>query len=226
MWQLEKINKLEPDIRTLFDIKEVVYDKQWLKNQKDKDLYFMYRNIFKEEDEEKIEKSGLRYDVTVIPPGMLGCEFTKTVGHYHEIAVENLSYPEVYQVLKGEAIFLIQKIDFDTNKIIDVCFSRCSIGDVFVIPPNYGHITINHSNQKLVMSNWVASNFKSVYHSIKYMGGACHFFLNEGWVKNKRYPLVPDLRELQGKKMEDMYSFISIPEKLEFLKNPKIEPEI
>ncbi len=226
MWQLEKINKLEPDIRTLFDIKEVVYDKPWLKNQKDKNLYFMYRNIFKEEDKNKIEKSGLRYDVTVIPPGMLGCEFTKTVGHYHEIAVEDLSYPEVYQVLKGEAIFLIQKIDFDTNKIIDVCFSRCSVGDVFVIPPNYGHITINHSNQELVMSNWVASNFKSVYHSIKYMGGACHFFLNEGWVKNNRYPLVPDLRELQGKNMEDMYSLIKTPEKLEFLKNPKIESGI
>ncbi len=63
------------DVRRLYDLKEVLYDQEWLKNAKNEDLYYMYRGVDR--------KDKLRYDITVILGKMLGKEFNKTKGHYH-----------------------------------------------------------------------------------------------------------------------------------------------
>jgi len=84
----------KPDIRYLNDMKEVIYDKKWLKTAPNLVLYYMYRGIKKE--------GNLRYDITVIPSRMLGKEFVKTKGHEH-IG----EYGELYMVLEGEAICLM-----------------------------------------------------------------------------------------------------------------------
>src|SRR5271157_5416728 len=65
------------------------------------DIYFMYRNVYKKDD--------IRFDVTVIPPFDVRGECAKTHGHYHPGSEDGLAYPEVYQVLRGSAVFIIQK---------------------------------------------------------------------------------------------------------------------
>ncbi len=77
-------------------MKMVLHDQKWVKTAPNIELYYMYRGLKK--------KNGARYDITVIPPKMLGKEFVKTKGHYH-IG----SYGEIYIVLKGKAIYLMQK---------------------------------------------------------------------------------------------------------------------
>ena len=72
-----------PDIRHLNDMKDVIYDKEWLKTASNLELYYMYRKLE--------EKDGLKYDITIIPAQMLGKEFTKTKGHEHVGP-----YPEIY----------------------------------------------------------------------------------------------------------------------------------
>lgn len=219
MWQLEEIKKRTPDIRKLFDIWEVVYDKKWVERQRNIELYYMYRNVAKVEDQKKIENLGLRYDVTVIPPLMMGCEFVKTAGHYHPLATKNLSYPEIYQVLQGEATFLIQRVE--GKEVKEVYYSECKEGEIFIIPPNFGHVTINPSKERLVIANWVSSNFKSVYEPFKRMEGACYFLLKNGWKKNENYRNVPRLRKKNGKREEDIYGWINEESKLDFLNNPE-----
>ena len=49
------------------------------------ELYYMYRNVARCEDRRIIERHGLRFDITLIPPGMIGQEYNKTVGHYHPV---------------------------------------------------------------------------------------------------------------------------------------------
>ena len=74
----------DPDVRRLFDMKEVIFDRDWLAKAEDFDLYYMYRDLYlSKSDKEKLLRQGLRYDITIIPPGMLGCEYIKTAGHYH-----------------------------------------------------------------------------------------------------------------------------------------------
>jgi glucose-6-phosphate isomerase len=109
------------DVRTLYDMREVIADRKWLEIANNFELYYMYRELARNEKELRlIREFGLRYDITVIPPAMLGKEFVKTAGHYHPKAPgTNVSFSEVYQILEGEAAYLLQKAGRD-GKIEDV----------------------------------------------------------------------------------------------------------
>ena len=39
------LDKLKPDVRYLEDMKDVVYDKEWLKTAPNLELYYMYRDL-------------------------------------------------------------------------------------------------------------------------------------------------------------------------------------
>jgi len=164
-----------PDIRRLYDMKEVIYDKEFLSQTENIELYYMYRNVFLDESDKKLmEEKNLRYDVTIIPPMKLGKEFVKTAGHYHPfVPGTKITYPEVYEVLEGEAHYLLQKKEDD--KTTDVVLISAEKNDKVIIPPGYAHVTINPSKKLLKMANWVASNFSSVYEPIKKMHGAAYF---------------------------------------------------
>ncbi len=115
------LKSIKPDIREVEDIKEIIYDKEWLKTApKDLKLYYMYRDLAENEiDRRKIVENDLRYDITIISSLMLGKEFNKTIGHDHPIVPgTDMTYPELYEVLEGEAIFLLQ--DSDNDEIKDV----------------------------------------------------------------------------------------------------------
>ncbi len=179
----------KPDIRYLKEMKKVVYDQEWFENASpDIELYYMYRGI-KEDD-------NLRYDITIIPAKKLGKEFVKTKGHYHMG-----NFGEIYIVLKGKAIYLLQKRGEDNLTISDVYYIEAKKNEIAVIPPQYGHITINPSERdELIMANWVSKDCKSDYLPIEEARGACYFFTQDGWVKNKNYKVVPELYSQRPRK--------------------------
>ena len=219
----------KPDIRSLMDIFDVLYDRN-LSSESQRELYYMYRGLaLNDADRLKIRSAGLRYDITVINPGLMGEEYVKTLGHYHpNVPGTDLTYTEVYQVLEGRADYLLQKEV--GGLLVDVALMEAASGDVVVIPPNYGHITINPGEQKLVMSNWVFEDFKSDYATIRNRGGGAYFELSGGrFVENRKYGIVPKLRRLKPKDLPglglkrnaDMYALVSDLSKLDFLKKPQ-----
>jgi len=225
-----------PDVRKLGDMKEVVYDKQFLaRANMDMELYYMFRDVAKDEaDAKRIEERGLRYDITIIPPNTLGVEFVKTAGHYHPyLPGSKLTYPELYEVQEGEAHYLLQRREEARHieTITDVVLVKAKRGDKVLIPPNYGHVTINPADSTLKMANWVARTFSSIYEPIKRKGGAAYFELTTGeFIKNERYDEVPNIRyakpaniapkELELSTDRAMYELLRHPEKLEFLIKP------
>jgi glucose-6-phosphate isomerase len=219
-------------------MKEVVFDKNFLLSMEiesmDLELYYMYRDVSKDdEDERKINEKGLRYDITIIPPRKLGLEFIKTAGHYHPFLRDTkITYPELYEVLEGEAHYILQKKEEEGGgeKITDVVVVKAKKGDKVLIPPNYGHVTINPSEETLKMANFVANDFSSIYEPMRRKGGAAYFELTTGeFVKNENYEEVPSIRFLKPLNIEEvglrkeaeMYEIIKErPESLEFLTNP------
>lgn len=193
------LENLKPDIRKLNDIKMVLADKDYALIAQDTELYFMYRGLE--------EKDSIRYDITVIPAKMLGFEFVKTKGHYH---VGN--YGEIYTVLEGEAIYVMQKRKSETeNEIEDVYAVHAKKGDIVIIPSNYGHITINPSLQELKMANWVSKNCISDYSLYEKYQGACYYYTKNGWIKNKNYHTLPELRfEEPTKQLPNDLQFLNI----------------
>ena len=221
---------VNPDIRMLSDMNDVIYDREWLTTADDIELYYMYRDLaLNEKDREIMRNENLRYDITIIPANNLGREFVKTAGHYHpEIDRTGLSYTEIYEVIEGEAHYLLQKLEDD--RIMDVVLVRAKKGDKIIIPPNYGHITINPSKETLVMANYVSNKFSSIYDPIRKKGGGVYFELTDGsFVKNDNYnsPSVmkivkgPKLNKFGIKKSMKMYNLIKKPEVLKFLNEPQ-----
>lgn len=181
------IPTVEPDVRTIEQMRPVLLDKSI---SKPKECYYMYRDVCYDRDREMIEKNQLRYDITLIPAQMLGREFNKTLGHFHpKIPGTNFTYPEVYEILKGEANYILQN---EKNFIV----VEAGEGDKVIVPTNFGHVTVNSGKETLVMANWVERNFKSEYGPIKEKQGAMYFKTVDGWVENKNYDSIPKIKRM------------------------------
>lgn len=189
------LKNIKPDVRHLDDIRDVIYDKEWLKTAPNLELYYMYRGLK--------EENSLKYNITVVPSKMLGQEFVKTKGHVH---IGN--YGETYTVLEGKAIYLMQKTK--GNIVEDVYAVKAQKGESVIIPPLYGHTTINPSDQDLKTGDWSSKECKSDYTLFEKLEGACYYYTKKGWVKNEHYQSVPQMRFEKPLK--------SLPEDLSFLK--------
>jgi glucose-6-phosphate isomerase len=197
-----KLKTIKPEIRYLKEMREVLYDKKWAKKASNFEVYYMYRGVK--------EKNGLRYDITVIPPRRLGREFPKTKGHQHI-----KKYPELFIVLEGKALFLMQKINPSFKDVVeDVYVVEAKKNKAVIAPPFYAHITINPTKRTLKVANWLSKKCQNLYDLFEKNQGACYFALAQKskikWVKNNHYQKVPKLRFEKPLK--------KIPKNLDFLK--------
>jgi len=194
-------------------------------------FYYMYRNLSANDKDKKwLESQKLRYDITVIPPLSICGEFVKTKGHYHPANEYGTGYPEIYEVLDGDAHFLLQKRDL--SDIICVCASQ---GEKIIIPPDYGHVTINPSPYRLTMANIVSTAFTSEYAEYERLAGAAYYEMTGGrFIKNKHYAQVPELRLCSCPNIETgpvsqnvpLYEMVGKESILGFLNRPEDFPEI
>jgi len=204
----------QPDIRLRIDMQDVLYDQE----AKELDeLYYMYRGLALAEDVPLINNAGLRYDITTIRPGTISGEFVKTAGHYHpEKPGTGITWPEVYEVLNGRAHYLLQSYRPGRPDQLDAVFLiAAKPGDKVLIPPNFGHITINPGDEFLIMSNWVAEGFASLYEPIKQMQGGAYFELkvDEGpeFVANSNYTQLPPLKRCPVTPVEEFSLITGLP---------------
>lgn len=230
-----KIENIKPQIRHLNEIKDVLYSQKWANQAPNLELYYMYRDLSENEsDKEKIVEKGLRYDITVLNPVMLGKEYNKTAGHDHPLVSNtDITYPEIYEVLEGKVIFLLQ--DSENDKIKDVYAIKAKEKDKVIIPPNYEHLIINHSKERAKTANWICRNFSSnIYKPFRSKHGFSYYALKEdkkiSWIKNKNYSSIPELKFLEAnqlldefkiKKEESLYNLVNDLDKLDFLKAPE-----
>lgn len=233
------LKEVKPGIRARAQMKKVLMSPD---ADAPEEFYYMYRDIHFNDDEKLLRKYNARYDITIIPPFLVGQEFNKTAGHYHPEAAAGVSFPEVYEVLHGTAHYLLQKSLPPYNEVTDVILVKANAGDKIVIPPNYGHITINSSLTKtLVMSNYSGDGFASVYAPYADLCGGTHYQVKDKnierktnanyiFVANTNYANSPSLKHATPKnapffgltKEKPMYpSFFEAPDKFLFLVKPQ-----
>jgi glucose-6-phosphate isomerase, archaeal len=230
----EPLSNVVPALRKFIETKHVTMET--VNKPDDEVLYYMYRDIRLPEDEEFIRKHHVRYDITVIPPVKLGMEFNKTVGHYHPlIPGKEVAYPELYEVLHGEGLFLIQKMDRDFKNLINILAIRASTGQKVIYPPNYGHVIVNIGSDVLITANWVSDQFhNSLYEPVSEKHGMAYYVVESQkkqfeLVPNPSYTSHPPIRtistfdpDLGFMINEPMYKTgMRYPNRLEFLNNPE-----
>jgi glucose-6-phosphate isomerase len=231
------MENMVPQVRVFEEMQPVLMDREAQSEPAREELYYMYRDVHLPEHEKIIRDAKVRYDITVIPPGMIGKEFIKTVGHFHSrVPGEEFDYPEIYEVLHGQALFLIQKLDQnDPNTVRTVMAIKAGKGEKVVYPPNYGHIIVNIGHEVLVTANWVSSEYTADYKSVAEKQGMAYYVVKGASdrqfeiVPNKNYKDLPEMRFAKGHMNtslgfmtdEPMYETgIRHPGRLEFLNNP------
>jgi glucose-6-phosphate isomerase len=219
-----------PGIRTIRDMRTVLADPACRATDP---LYYMYRDLARSDaDRRWLREHCLRYDITIIPPLDLCGESVKTKGHYHPADPAGTGYPELYEVLDGEAEFLLQSRALD-----DVILVSAKKGSCVVIPPGYGHVSINPSpDEMLAMANLVSTVFESEYGEYETLHGAAYYCMSDGRIaKNPHYPEVPQLRHVVVKKGQvpaksclksPIYSLVGNRETLAFLNEPEKYPAL
>jgi glucose-6-phosphate isomerase len=211
--------KQQPTVRTLKEMKDVLMNKDTALHP-ETELYYMYRNVY--------SNSSLRYDIVFMPQRIVGMEYNKTYGHYHSAAEKGLSYPEVYQVLIGSGIFILQKKNSDES--VDVVTVAAKNGDVLLIPPNYGHVSINAGDKALLLANIVSNKCESLYSEYKENHGAAFYYTKDGFVHNTKYKVNrferKTISEINSKYhftcsdlLKELYA---TPEKFKFLEKPSL----
>lgn len=154
-------------------------------------LYYRYKNIYYEQDEPVFNEFNIRHDISVIFPGKIGKEFVKTIGHFQPLKnTGKETYSEYYEVLSGEAIFLLQK-NARNNEVEEVIAIEAKVGDKVYIPPNYGHVIINPGEGFLVVANLTA-NVSTISEPFFDKSGAAYFYVETekgkgDWIKNPGY---------------------------------------
>ncbi len=194
-------------------------------------LYWMYRYFEAKKNLKKFEKANLEYDLTVIKSGQIGDEFIKTVGHYHaKVPRVDTTYPEVYEVIEGSLEYLLQSKPDKKNKF-DVILVVAEAGDKVVVPPGYGHISINVGKDVSVSSNLQKADLPASadYDFYQNHEGGAFYRTEKGLEPNPKYK-IENLRVVKPKEKPEfgletgksLYeSFLKNPEKFDYLLKPQ-----
>lgn len=215
----EGMEPVEPDPRKLEEYLPVLAPSAELEGPDE--AYFMHRGVALTGDLIFFESRGYRYDITVLEIGCVGKEPIKTIGHYHPSKPGTaVSYPEIYEVLHGEASYILQRVE--GRKVIDLVLATVKPGEKVVIPPGYGHVTVNTGDGVLAMSNLLESEFKSIYEPYARMRGAAVYKYEDcSWDKNENYE-IGSYRKVRPKEIERLGIDFSKPLYAEIKEDPEI----
>lgn len=196
-------------------------------------LYDFFVGVSTDEDKETFNKSKLRYDVIMVYPGKVNDEYKKTSGHMHKknSGFKNI-YPEIYEVLYGTAMFLLQKVS-DDGCVECAAAVETKAGQKILIPPGYEHATVNIGTTPLVFSDLISIDCENEYGGVKEHGGMCYFVVEEdgkpAFRKNPKYKEVPEMqviKPIEQQKLSlvfDKYVYDIAkkqPKAFEYLSNP------
>jgi glucose-6-phosphate isomerase len=195
-----------PSVRTVEEMRPVLADAECACEGP---LYCMYRDVARSDaDWQWLHEHHLRYDLTVIPPRDLCGEYVKTKGHHHPENPQGVGYPELYEVLGGSVHYLLQSRPPD-----DVALVSAEAGDIVIIPPGYGHVSINPSpDRTLVMANIVSTAFESEYGEYEALHGGAYYEMAGGELKkNPSYPAAAPVRYLEAASGHGAHRFCKRP---------------
>lgn len=215
-------------VRTMDDVRALYENSDGYAS--DLDIYMFYRDVCYPEHRQLFSQHGLRYDITMILPGTINGEYYKTSGHFHGfVSSSRHSYPEVYEVLYGCCMYILQKSSdiIGTSaemSIHEVILLRVDAGQAVVIPPDYGHCAINIGKVPLVFSNIAALSCPLSYGPFRERGGASYrvFEASEGPAakKNHAYGLIPEARWAVAKPAPALGLDFEVPSYQRYVREP------
>lgn len=193
-------------------------------------LYFGVRYMEKTSDENVFTKNDFMADLTVLNAGKVGNEYIKTVGHYHgNVPGYDIAYPEIYEAVTPHLEYLLQSEPDKSG--VEVIWVITEPGDKVVMPPGYGHVSLNAGNEPAVEIDIQKRDNpnNSDYSLFKEKTGGALYRTDKGLEENKNYK-IKSVRIVKPKekpewgieKNKPLYrSFVESPEKFQWLLKPQ-----
>jgi glucose-6-phosphate isomerase len=173
-------------------------------------VYTTYTDVARPENRKILATAGIERGVVVMPPRLYGREYPKLFGHYHPLVRSTgLSTPEVHSVLQGSCHFLLQKSVPPYDEIEDVILVEARAGDIFIVPPNYGHVSINPSGDVLVFDGFLMRNLDANYEPYRRYRGAAYYEIigkdgSPELIANMNYTRLPPIRRVLARDVQKM----------------------
>ena len=196
-----------------------------------KTLYYGVRYMEDSKDKQVFQGNDFMADLTIIEPGKVGDEFVKTVGHYHQyVPGTNIAYPEAYEAVFGKFEYLLQS-EQDGDGRVDVIWVVTEPGDKVVMPPNYGHVSMNVGKELAIEVDIQKRDNPngSDYSMFKERAGGALYRTEKGLEENPKYKIKsvrivkplerPDWGLTRNKPLYT--SMIEAPEKFGWLTKPQ-----
>ena len=193
-------------------------------------FYDVYRGICFLIDEALFHEKAFQYDITVVMDGLINGECKKTSGHFHGFNPKGThTYPEVYEVIYGKALYILQKAnnfesDYEHIELQDVILVNVEAGQTIIIPPDYGHCSINIGEGPMIFSNLAYVPCPVFYDAVRHYHGMSFYVLKkDGEVViqgNPLYPQVPKPKFATIRENETLGIKFGCPVYESFLKNP------
>ncbi|MBI4050005.1 MAG: hypothetical protein HY398_00990 [Candidatus Doudnabacteria bacterium] len=223
---------VKPNVREFITVKN--YLKNPLSTFPRREVYFIYRDVRRDGDAEKLKNAGLQYDLTVLPPGRIGNEFIKTIGHYHPYKPgTRVRYPEVYEVIHGRAFFILQSASDDFERLREVYVVEAGRGEKVLVPPGFGHMSINPTPDALVLANLQARGNHGLYEPYESHHGAAFYMTASArlsksgratpdyeFTPNLAYNALPPLQHKRPRELPQYNLLSAIPMYFSLQKNP------
>lgn len=163
-------------------------------------VYEEGENLYEDIDEEVFQGSNLKYEVIVIPAGLLGIEYIKS--HIYYSPASEGKYGCMVECLYGMLTVLIQKnkpkdeLDFDTS-VEKGMMIKLRKGEKIAIPAGYYYTFINTKNMPVIFSRIYKSKGVINYSIISNEQGLAYFAIRKNArteiVFNPRYKEVPQI---------------------------------
>lgn len=192
--------------------------------------YDVYRRLYLPGDKALMDDHDVTYDMTVIMDGLINGECKKTSGHYHNYNPEHTySYAEVYEVIKGPLLFVLQRADnfdgsLDNLNVKDLILAAVKEGETIVIPPNYGHCSCNISGGPGIFGSFAYIPCTVAYEPVKYYHGmGCYVNKMDGKtnaVPNGRYKNLPTAKFARVRENPKLGIQFGVPVYESFKRNP------
>jgi oxalate decarboxylase/phosphoglucose isomerase-like protein (cupin superfamily) len=164
-------------------------------------VYSYHESVIKSEHKEQGKwNADLRYDVYVLPFGLLGIEYIKTHIYYTQAVPNKVAC--IVEVLLGELTVVLQKnepkaeFDFDTH-VAEAVVVNVAAGKKALIPTGYMFTFVNASNSSVIFSIVRTGEHVVDYRSLNREQGLAYFLIAKNAraevVTNPRYRTTPSV---------------------------------
>ncbi len=161
--------------------------------------YHVYEDVLSRPDQAWVLQMGIEVSIAVILPGVLGSEWIKTAGHFHR-PVQRRELPELVEVAHGQGTIILQLMR-TPDRVAEIVTLSVARGDWVVIPPGYGHVSINSGPKPLILTHVRSRAVHLEYEEMARHRGAGYWFGPEGHWINKSYEEVPELKQFVASRL-------------------------